>query len=163
MSFVAHGLKCSSCDYREDHVFYKRSDGPPACPDCGGSRSVSWSHGKFPGVKGGGLKSFKKVDLGAFGVCETQDQYDRAMGAIQSRFPGKQILVESDSATDKRTRADEARHRQWASRKEKGLNNKMVAEMKAEAKAVKKTLKKGEKVHVSSAGTKITQAGQSNG
>ena len=163
MSFVAHGLKCDSCSHQEDHVFYKRADGPPACPVCGGARSVHWGHGKFPGVKGDGIKSFKKVDLGVLGVCETREEYDRAMNVIQQRYPNKKIVVESDSTTDKKTRSDEARHRQWAHRKSQGLSNKMVAEMKSEAKALKKTLKKGQRLHVSKSGSTITQAGQSNG
>ena len=78
MSFVAHGLKCDSCEERDPHVFYKRADGPPPCPDCGGDRVVDWSHGKFPGVQGDGYGSFKTIDMGHLGVCETREQSKNA-------------------------------------------------------------------------------------
>tara|TARA_R110000824_G_scaffold39711_10_gene119810 strand:+ start:429 stop:722 length:294 start_codon:yes stop_codon:yes gene_type:complete len=97
--------------------------------------------------------------MGVLGVCDTREKYDRAMQTIQTKFPGQQITVEGDTRHDKKQRADEARHRLWTSRKAQNIDAKQVLEMKAEAKGVKRTLKRGEQVNVSKAGTKVTKAG----
>jgi len=137
MSFVAHGLKCESCDHKEAHAFYRRSDGPPPCPDCGGARSVDWSHGKFPGVKGDGYKSFKPVDMGVLGMCDTREKFNRAMAVIQERFPDKHIEVEQDTQTDKQTRIDESRHRAHEQRKGWGLDTTIKREIQQKRHAIK--------------------------
>jgi hypothetical protein len=136
MAFVAHGLKCESCDYKEAHVFYKKTDGPPACPTCGGARSIDWSHGKCPGVKGDGYGSFKTIDMGHLGVCETREQYDRAIGQIKQRYPGKELYIRGDSPQQRKQLADEARHRVWAKRKREGVDAQMRQEMKAKSKSL---------------------------
>ena len=137
MSFIAHGLKCDSCDHKEPHAFYRKSDGPPPCPDCGGARSVDWSHGKFPGVKGDGIKSFAPVNMGVLGYCDTREKFDRAMAVIQERFPDKHIQVEHDSQTDKQIRIDEAKHRSHMQKKGHGLNETILKEIKEKKKAIK--------------------------
>ena len=136
MSFIAHGLRCGSCEERDPHVFYRRADGPPPCPDCGGNRVVDWSHGKFPGVQGDGYGSFKTIDMGHLGVCETREQYDRAIDTIKKRYPGKELHIRGDNKATRTLLADEARHRVWDKRKREGVDAKMRAEMKAKSKSL---------------------------
>ena len=137
MSFIAHGLKCDSCDHKETHVFYRRSDGPPTCPACGGARSVDWSHGQFPGVKGDGYGSFKPVNMGVLGYCDTREKFDKAMSVIKERFPDKHIQIEHDSQTDKQIRIDEAKHRSHMQKKGHGLDSTILKEIKEKKKAIK--------------------------
>ena len=135
MSFIAHGLKCDSCDERDPHVFYRKSKGPPPCPACGGARSVDWSHGKFPGVSGDGIGSFTPVDMGVLGYCETREDYNRAVAVIKDRFPGHRVEIESETQTQKDTRLDERMHNQWADRKSRNIDAVLSAEVKEEKRA----------------------------
>jgi hypothetical protein len=137
MSFIAHGLKCDSCEEKDAHVFYRKSDGPPPCPSCGGSRSVDWSHGKFPGVQGDGIGSFTPVDMGVLGYCETREDFQRAEAKIKERFPGHSIRIESDNAAKRQTLADEHRHRSWAQDKRGNLDRKISNEILRDSKKVK--------------------------
>ena len=138
MSFVAHGLRCTECELIEDHVFYRRSDGPPACPECGEKRVVDWSHRKFPGVKGEGYGGFTPVDMGVLGYCDTKEKFDRAKAIVEARFPGQTMNIEHDSRTDKQTRADEKRHRTWLQRKKNGVDTQLMAETKEANKAIQR-------------------------
>ena len=133
--FVAHGLKCSSCNHKEAHVFYQRSKGPPACEVCGGSRSIDWSHGKFPGVSGDGFGSFTPIDMGVLGYCETREDYNRAVDVIKERFPGHRGEVDSETQTQKDTRLDERMHNQWVDRKSRNVDTHVVEGVKEKKKA----------------------------
>ena len=87
-----------------------------------------------------GPGSFAPRDMGAFGVCETKEDYTRVENMIKKRFPGHSVRVEADSASDKRNRANDARHRLWEQRKKVGLDARQVSEMgieKARTKGVK--------------------------
>jgi len=132
MSFISHGLRCvdSDCAHTEPHVFYRRSLGPPPCPECGSERKISWAHGQFPGTQGDGYGSFTPVHMGAFGQIETREEYNRVMGVIKERYPNAQIQVEHDSQLDKQNRADEARQRSHDRKKRHGLDKKIESEIK---------------------------------
>jgi hypothetical protein len=135
MAFVAHGLKCNSCEEKDPHVFYRRSSGPPPCPSCGGDRSIDWTHGKFPGVGGDGIGSFTPIDMGVLGYCETREDYNRAVKVIEERFPGHRVEVESETQTQKDTRIDERMHNQWLDRKSRNIDAQVTKEVKEESKA----------------------------
>ena len=138
MSFISHGLRCvdSSCALTEPHVFYRRSLGPPPCPECGSEREISWAHGQFPGTKGDGYGSFTPMDMGIFGRVETREAYNRVMGVIKQRHPNAQIQVEPDSAAEQQQRADEARQRAHDRQSQNSLNKKMMKEIATEHKSV---------------------------
>ena len=138
MSFIAHGLKCtdSDCGLDEPHVFYRKADGPPSCPECGGPPKISWSHRRFPGVSGDGIGSFTAMDMGVFGRVETREDYNRVMSVIKERHPNSQIQVEADSQADQQQRADEARQRAYERRQANSLSDKMMKEIKEERKTV---------------------------
>ena len=138
MSFIAPGLRCTGCGLIEDHVFYKRSAGPPACPVCTEKRVVDWSHKQFPGVKGEGYGGFTPVDMGVLGYCDTKEKFDRAKSIIEDRFPGQTMQIEHDTKTDKQTRADEKRHRTWLQRKQNGVDKQLMAETREANKALKR-------------------------
>tara|TARA_R100001086_G_scaffold120292_1_gene61883 strand:+ start:42 stop:560 length:519 start_codon:yes stop_codon:yes gene_type:complete len=138
MAFVAHGLKCNSCGEKDSHVFYRKSNGPPPCPSCGGARSIDWTHGKFPGVSGDGIGSFTPVDMGVLGYCETREDYNRAVGVIKERFPGHRVEIESETQTQKDTRLDERMHKQWVDRKSRNIDSTLMKEVKEKSTAYKK-------------------------
>ena len=131
---VLNGLKCTSCFYIDNDVFYNNSNGIPECPHCGGARKVDWSHGEAPTAKGDGYGSFVRVDMGVLGKCETREQYDRACDVIKERFPGHSIQVEADSASDRQLRADEAHHRSWNRKRQNGVDDQVFNEISAAKK-----------------------------
>jgi hypothetical protein len=168
--FVAHGLKCNSCNRKEDHVFYQRSKGPPACEVCGGSRSIDWSHGKFPGVSGDGIGSFTPIDMGVLGYCETREDYNRAVDVIKERFPGHRVEVESETQTQKDTRLDERMHNQWVDRKSRNIDAALKREVKekgdayqAEAKRKALAVNKSPEKAMKAAGKKVGSVGKAAG
>lgn len=170
MAFVAHGLKCNSCEEKDPHVFYRRSSGPPPCPSCGGDRSIDWTHGKFPGVGGDGIGSFTPVDMGVLGYCETREDYNRAVDVIKERFPGHRVEIESETQTQKDTRLDERMHNQWVHRKNRNIDNALRAEVKEKRKAKTAEAKRKALSHnlnpkkaVSTAGSKVGSVGKAAG
>jgi len=139
MSFIAHGLQCTNdeCALINNHVFYRKSVGPPACPDCDSPRKIYWGHGRFPGVSGDGIGSFTAMDMGIFGKVETREEYNRVIDVIKQRYPGKKIIVEGDSQADKQARADAARQRAYDNNRKRSLDATIVKEVAAEAKVRK--------------------------
>ena len=135
MSFIAHGLKCDSCGEKDAHVFYRKSDGPPPCPSCGGSRSVDWTHGKFPGVQGDGIGSFTPVDMGVLGHCDPREKYDRAVAVIKERFPGHSVNRVVESKSEHGERIDAIRQRSWQQKKDNHLTPKIIEEVKEKSNA----------------------------
>jgi hypothetical protein len=134
---MSNDLRCADCDYTEIDAIYERNDGPPVCPDCGTERTPDWSTGRAPAISGHGPGSFARRDMGVFGVCETKEDYTRVENMIKTRFPGHSVQVENDSASDKRNRSNDARHRLWSQRKKVGLDAHQVSEMNAEKKRTK--------------------------
>ena len=144
MSFIAHGLQCTNdeCALVDNHVFYRKSEGPPACPDCDSPRKIYWGHGRFPGVSGDGLGTFVPVDMGVLGKCETREEYNRAVGVIKKRFPGHSVVVEGDSPAKREALADEHRQRSHDRLRGHGLTKKMHEEVKEMRKAEKSAAKR---------------------
>ena len=134
---MSNDLRCASCDYTEIDAIYERNDGPPVCPDCGEARTVDWSTGRAPAISGHGPGSFAPRDMGVFGVCETKEDYTRVENMIKKRFPGHSVRVEGDSASDKRNRANDARHKLWLKNKKAGLDPKQVVQLKKEKRKAK--------------------------
>lgn len=170
MAFVAHGLKCNSCGGQDSHVFYRKSKGPPACPECGGERSIDWSHGKFPGVGGDGIGSFTPIDMGVLGYCETREDYNRAVKVIEERFPGHRVEVDSETQTQKNTRLDERMHNQWVDRKSRNIDASLMSEVKekgnahqAEAKRKAIAQNKNPDAAMKAAGKKVGSVGKAAG
>ncbi len=143
---IANGLKCTSCFYIDDDVLYDDNEGIPECPHCGGDRQIDWSHGNAPYGKGSGYGNFVPVDMGVLGKCETKEQYDRACATIKERFPNHSIVVEGDSATDRQTRVEEARHRAWVKQKARGLDPSLKAEISSDQKRLRRLEPKHEVV-----------------
>jgi len=136
MSFIAHGLQCTNdeCALVDNHVFYRKSVGPPACPDCDSPRKIYWGHGHFPGVSGDGIGTFTAMNMGIFGKVETREEYNRIIDVIKQRHPGKRVVVEGDTQTDKQARADDARQRVFEKERYNSLDAKMVKEIREERK-----------------------------
>ena len=135
MGWVANGLRCDECKTVDGHVYYKKSAGPPPCPECGGERVIDWSHGKFPGVKGDGIKSFVPVDMGVLGYCDTREKYERAEAIIKERFPGHTINKVVESKAEHGERIDAIKHRSWAQKKANHLTPAIIEEVKQKAAA----------------------------
>jgi len=163
MSFIAHGLRCTSCGLIEDHVFYRRADGPPACPACNEKRVVDWSHRKFPGVKGENYGGFTPVDMGVLGYCDTKEKFDRAKSIIEKRFPGQKMHIEGDSDSDKQLRADEKRHRTWLQRKKNGVDSQLMAETREANQAIQREAERKALSHNKNAKVVGQQAVKSKG
>lgn len=130
-------LRCDDCMTIEPDVTYRLSDGIPECPDCSQPRRVDWSHGKAPAAYGEGYGSFTPIDMGVLGKAETKEDYDAKMKIIQQRFPGHRVETLSETETQRNTRVDEVRHRRYTIRKANGVDMKISAERREEAKAKK--------------------------
>lgn len=130
-------LRCPVCEVTTENVYYRMSEGFPACPDCGAARRVDWSHGLAPAVHGHGPGSFTPVDMGVLGKAETKEDFDRMKGVIEKRFPGHRIELESESKAQKQARLDTVRQRSFEKRKATGNDEKVLREAVAEQKAKK--------------------------
>lgn len=124
MSFRTNNIECTGCDFFEYEVFYRTSEGPPDCPECGSERKMSFK-GFTCAVHGQGYGSFAAVDFGVMGKAETKEDYDRCVAAIQKKFPGKRVEVTHESDTQKSTRLEELRHRSFKRRKSHGIDENM--------------------------------------
>jgi len=130
-------LRCPVCEVTTENVYYRMSEGFPACPDCGAARRVDWSHGLAPAVHGHGPGSFTPVDMGVLGKAETKEDFDRMKGVIEKRFPGHRIELESESKTQKQTRLDTMRHARHERHSKLGIAGKVTEELRTEASAKK--------------------------
>jgi len=128
MSFKENNIECTGCDFFEYEVFYRTSEGPPDCPECGSKRKMSFRGLRYA-IHGQGPGSFAAVDFGVLGKAETKEDYDRCMATIQERFPNKRINIEGESASQKTERLDTIRHGSWQRKKAKGLNDKILKEI----------------------------------
>ena len=128
MSFKENNLECTGCDFFEYEVFYRTSEGPPDCPECGSKRKMSFRGLRYA-IHGQGPGSFAAVDFGVLGKAGTKEDYDRCIATIQERFPNKRINIEGESAAQKAERLDTIRHGSWQRKKAKGLNDKILKEI----------------------------------
>jgi hypothetical protein len=124
VSYIINNVECTGCDFFEVEVMYKRAEGPPICPECGGERKMSFKGFTFA-IHGQGYGSFTPVDFGVLGKAETKEDYDQCIATIEKRFPGKRVEVSHESATEKSTRLDELRHRSFVQRKSHGIDENM--------------------------------------
>jgi hypothetical protein len=136
MSFKENNIECTGCDFFEYEVFYRTSEGPPDCPECGSKRKMSFRGLTFA-IHGQGYGSFTPVDFGVLGKAETREDYDRCVATIEKRFPGKKVHIDSESDTQKQTRLDTIRHDSWKRKKSKGLNDKILKEVSTHSKRLK--------------------------
>ena len=144
MSFRTNNIECTGCDFFEYEVFYRTSEGPPDCPECGSKRKMSFK-GFTCAIKGQGYGSFVPVDFGVLGKAETREDYDRCVATIQKRFPGKQVQIDYESESKKSDRLDTIRQGSWQRKKDRGVDTKMlkeISEAKKRYKAEGRTEKK---------------------
>lgn len=130
-------LRCPVCEVTTENVYYRMSEGFPACPDCGAQRRVDWSHGLAPAVHGHGYGSFTPIDMGVLGKAETKEDYDRMKSVIQQRFPGHRVELESETKSQKQARLDAVRHARFERHNKLGITGKAGEEGRAEATAKK--------------------------
>jgi len=128
MSFRTNNIECTGCDFFEYEVFYRTSEGPPDCPECGSKRKMSFK-GFSCAIHGQGPGSFAAVDFGVLGKAETKEDYDRCIKTIEERFPGKRVNVQGETKEQKSERLDTIRHGSWKRKKAKGLNDKILKEV----------------------------------
>ena len=128
MSFRTNNIECTGCDFFEYEVFYRTSEGPPDCPECGSKRKMSFK-GFTCAIYGQGPGSFAAVDFGVLGKAETREDYDRCIKTIEERFPGKRVNIQGESAAEKSDRLETIKHNSWKRNKSKGLNDKIINEV----------------------------------
>jgi predicted nucleic acid-binding Zn ribbon protein len=148
MSFRTNNIECTGCDFFEYEVFYRTSEGPPDCPECGSKRKMSFK-GFTCAIKGQGYGSFVPVDFGVLGKAETKEDYDRCVATIEKRFPGKKVQLEYESDSKRSDRIDTIRQGSWQRKKDRGVDNQMLNEISDEQKRYKaegRTKKKAEPV-----------------
>jgi|TARA_R100000455_G_scaffold18315_1_gene9006 hypothetical protein len=136
MSFIINNLECTGCDHFEEEAMYRRSEGPPKCPECGSERKMSFRGFRYA-IHGQGPGSFAAVDFGVLGKAETKEDYDRCIETIQKRFPGKRVNIQEETQAQKSERLDTIRHNSWKRKKAKSLNDKILKEVSVERKALK--------------------------
>lgn len=136
MSFIINNLECTGCDHFEEEAMYRRSEGPPKCPECGSERNMSFRGFRYA-IHGQGPGSFAAVDFGVLGKAETKEDYDRCIETIQKRFPGKRVNIQEETQAQKSERLDTIRHNSWKRKKAKSLNDKILKEVSVERKALK--------------------------
>ena len=135
MSFRTNNIECTGCDFFEYEVFYRTSEGPPDCPECGSKRKMSFK-GFSCAIHGQGPGSFAAVDFGVLGKAETKEDYDRCIKTIEERFPGKRVNIQGESEAQKSERLDAVRHGSWQRKKAKGLNDKIIKEVSTYKKRI---------------------------
>tara|TARA_R110002124_G_scaffold73922_1_gene198204 strand:+ start:2895 stop:3356 length:462 start_codon:yes stop_codon:yes gene_type:complete len=136
MSFRTNNLDCTGCDFFEEEVFYRTSDGPPECPECGSERKMSFK-GFRCAVHGQGPGSFAAVDFGVLGKAETKEDYDRCIKTIEERFPGKRVNIQGETEAQKADRLDTLRHNSYKRKKARGLDDKILKEVSTHSKRLK--------------------------
>ncbi len=137
MSFRTNNIECTGCDFFEYEVFYRTSEGPPDCPECGSTRQMSFRGLRYA-VHGESYGSFGAVDFGILGKAETKEQYDRCMSVIKERFPNHHVNIEHDTDAQHTARSEERQHNTYLERKARGYDRQTLKERRAEATAKEK-------------------------
>lgn len=130
-------LRCPTCAVTEVNVFVSIDGAKPPCAVCGTNRTVDWSSGQAPSVRGHGYGSFVPIDMGVLGRAETREDFNRMKGIIEQRFPGHRIELESDTKEKKAQRVDELKHKNYLTKRAQGVDEKIVGELRAEGKVKK--------------------------
>ena len=136
MSFRTNNLDCTGCDFFEEEVFYRTSDGPDECPECGSKRKMSFVGLRYA-IHGQGPGSFAAVDFGVLGKAETKEDYDRCIKTIEERFPGKRVNIQGETEAQKADRLDTLRHNSYKRKKARGLDDKILKEVSTHSKRLK--------------------------
>ena len=136
MSYRTNNIECTGCDFFEYEVFYRTSEGPPDCPECGSERKMSFK-GFRCAVHGQGPGSFAAVDYGVLGKAETKEDYDRCIKTIEERFPGKRVNIQEETPAQKADRLETMRHNSYKRKKAKGLDDKILKEVSTHTKRLK--------------------------
>ena len=131
-------LRCPMCRVTENNVFIGADRVKPPCDICGHERFADWSSGQAPSVRGHGYGSFTPIDMGVLGKAETKEDFDRMKGVIEQRFPGHRIELQGETKEKKRERVDELKHRNYETRRNSGVDDRMITEAREE-QAAKKT------------------------
>lgn len=130
MSHIVHDLFCAKCDEFERSVFYRRSDGRPACGVCGGDRRVAWLDPPRMTPRWEPIPT-------AMGMIESRAQFDKMVAKARKDHPGKEVRISANTAASRAMRHDEARHRNVTNLKSKGFSEQDVRERKSELRAKK--------------------------
>tara|TARA_R110002020_G_scaffold358644_1_gene571289 strand:+ start:842 stop:1309 length:468 start_codon:yes stop_codon:yes gene_type:complete len=128
MSYMINNLECTGCDFFDEEVMYRRSEGPPECPECGSERKMSFKGLRYA-IHGQGPGSFAAVDFGVLGKAETKEDYDRCVKTIEERFPGKRVNIQGESEAQKSDRLDTMRHNSYKRKKARGLDDRILKEV----------------------------------
>ena len=136
MSWLINNLECSGCDFFEEEVMYRRSDGVPDCPQCNSERKMSFKGLRYA-VHGESYGSFGAVDFGILGKAETKEQYDRCISVIKERFPNHHVNIEHESDAQRNARSEERQHNTYLERKARGYDSQVLKERRAESHAKK--------------------------
>lgn len=130
MSHIVHDLFCAKCDEFERSVFYRRSNGRPACGVCGGDRRIAWLDP--PRIR----PEWKPIPT-ATGMIESRAQFEKMVAKVRKENPGKEVRISGETEATRSLRYDEARHRNLTNLKSKGFSEQDVRERKSELKAKK--------------------------
>ena len=136
MSYRTNNIECTGCDFFEYEVFYRTSEGPPDCPECGSERKMSFK-GFRCAVHGQGPGSFAAVDFGVLGKAETKEDYDRCIATIEKRFPGKRVNIQEETRAQKADRLDTMRHNSYKRKQARGCDDQMLKEVSTQNKRYK--------------------------
>lgn len=145
-----NGLRCPQCELTEDDVFYSLAAGPPACPDCGGERTVWWGHGHAPGLFSDEKPSIKLGQLADARMTEmasTRNGQEQLRRELEAQHPGKRVEFEPPSHA-RRVEWEERKQRTIDYRKASGVDmkefeEKRQAKRRAAKEAKEAALKKG--------------------
>ena len=131
-------LTCPQGHITRDVYVKTGTSAKPPCPTCGEPTGAYWGEtGRLAlEVVGDGIGSFTPVDMGVLGMCNTREEYNRAVAIIQERFPGHTVQLDGDTRGKKKKRHEESKHRAWSNQKAHGLDSKMLAEMKKDAQLI---------------------------
>lgn len=99
----------------------------PPCPECGAARTTWWGGGRAPAAK-----VFIPVHHDGVGWINDEStlKATRELIAKEQRCSVDQIVVNRETKTEIKTRADEVRHRRWARDKQRGLDRAQINEIK---------------------------------
>lgn len=126
MSFIFHDLRCPD-GHMEFNACYRRSGGPPACPECAEPRSVFYATREMAGQAErdhtvGGVFSPFTYD-GERITSPEQWQAKKAEYARAAKIPLEHVgEVSRGSKREIRARADDLRHEAYEMRRRNGFD-----------------------------------------
>jgi hypothetical protein len=142
---VCHDLICDCGHVSHDHR-HQRGTLPP-CPHhvdgepCGAPTQITWAHTSTLNTrfKAPGIGGYKPITYDGV-TYETQAQWDAKIKAIEDNT-GLTAHVVSDNAAQRSSRANDAHHRAWSTRKRAGICTQQLEERRADVKRQKNPTK----------------------